>query len=325
MRVAINGLGRIGRAVLKICLEKGINVVAVNDLMPSENFVYLMKHDSVYGPYEEKISIEKNSVKIKNQKILYLNEKNPEKLPWEKLKVDVVVESTGAFNERADGEKHIKAGAKKVVYSAPAKNVDLTVVPGVNDSKIKSQKHISVASCTTNCLAPVLKILEDKIGIKKAFMTTVHAYTASQGILDMPHKKMRRGRAGALNIVPTTSGATKAVAEVLPSLKNKIDGLAMRVPVPCGSIVDVVAELKKSLTKEELNKILKKSSETKLKGIVDFSEEELVSSDIIKDPHSAIIDSLSTQTIGNTAKILVWYDNEFGYSNRLVDVLKKLK
>lgn len=326
MKVVINGLGRIGRSVLKICLEKGLNVIAVNDLTSIDNIIYLLKYDSVYGRYNKKISKEKNFLKVGNKKIRFYSEKDPENLPWKSLDVDVVIESTGVFTKKAEAEKHIKAGAKKVIISAPSDDADNMIVLGVNDKDLrKSDKVISMGSCTTNCLAPIAKILEKKYGIKKGFMTTVHAYTASQGILDTPHKKFRRGRAGAENIVPTTSGATKAVVKVLPQLKNKLDGLAMRVPVPCGSIVDFVAELKKRpKDSKEVNNLLKKESQ-KISNVLEYSEEELVSSDIVKNTHSSIVDSLSTQVIGNSVKILSWYDNEYGYSSRLVDFINMLK
>ncbi|MGC9309931.1 MAG: type I glyceraldehyde-3-phosphate dehydrogenase [Candidatus Nanoarchaeia archaeon] len=324
MKIAINGFGRIGRAVLRIALENNVNVVAINDLASPEQLAYLFKYDSVYGKQE--IEAGKDFLKIGKKKILVLSEKQPEKLPWKKLNVDVVVEATGLFTDRQDAEKHLKAGAKKVVISAPAKNPDITVVPGVNNKQLKkSHKIISLASCTTNCLAPVAKLLNDKFGIKKAFMTTVHAYTSSQNIQDGPHKKMRRGRAGAENIVPTTSGATTAVEAVLPALKGKLDGLAMRVPVICGSIVDFVAELDKKTSKEEVNKKLAEASKKELKGILEYTEDEIVSRDVIGNPHSSIVDGLSTQCLGgNLVKVLAWYDNEYGYSSRLVDVLKRL-
>jgi len=325
MRVAINGLGRIGRLVFKLCLEKKVNVVAVNDLAPIKTSVYLLKYDSVYGVYSKKISSVKNFLVVDGKKISYFSEKDPEKLPWKKLKVDVVIESTGIFRDREGASKHLNAGAKKVVISAPAEDPDITIVLGVNENKLKKEhKIISLGSCTTNCLTPVIKVLNDSFGIKKGFMTTVHAYTNDQKILDLYHKKFRRGRAAAVNIIPTTSGATIAVVEVIPSLKGKLDGLAMRVPVPCGSIVDFVAELNKKTNKEEINNALKKAASGKLKGILEYTEEEIVSSDVIGNSHSSIVDGLSTQVIGNMVKVLSWYDNEFGYSNRVVDFIKRL-
>ncbi len=325
MRVAINGLGRIGRIVLKVGLEKGTNFVAINDLGDIKTLVYLLKYDSVYGNYDKKINYGKDFIEIDGKKIIILNEKDPENLPWEKLNVDVVVESTGKFTVREDAEKHLKAGAKKVVISAAGKDSDITVVIGVNDNKLKREhKIISMASCTTNCLAPIAKILQDNYGIKKGFMTTVHAYTTSQALLDFPNKKLRRGRAAASNIIPTTSGATTATSEVIPILKGRLDGIAFRVPVACGSIVDFTAELNKKVTKEQVNNTFKRNASGKLKGILQYTEDEIVSSDIIKNPHSSIVDGLSTMVIDNTVKVFSWYDNEYGYSSRMVDLLKLL-
>ena len=326
MKVAINGLGRIGRLVLKIGLERGLNIVAINDLAPIETLVYLIKHDSVFGRYKRNVVAGDGYIKIGYKKIFVFNEPDPMKLPWRKLKIDIVAECTGFFTEREKAARHLKAGAKKVVISAPAENPDITVVLGVNHDKLKKEHRIiSMASCTTNCLAPIAKVLNNEYGIEKGFMTTVHAYTSTQKVLDSPTKKLRRGRAAALNIVPTTTGATKAVVEVIPELKGKINGLAMRVPVSDGSIVDFVAELKKEVTKEEINNMFKRYAQGKMKGILEYTEEELVSSDIIGNPHSSIIDGLSTQVIGNLVKILAWYDNEYGYSTRLVELIKLLK
>ncbi len=329
MKIAINGLGRIGRLVLKIGLERGLNIAAVNDLTDAETLAYLIKHDSVYGNYSKSVEAGKDFLKIDGKRIPIFAEPDPRKLPWKKLKVNRVVESTGAFTDREGAVKHLKAGCKKVIISAPAKSPDITVVLGVNHEKLEREHEIiSMASCTTNCLAPVAKVLNDYFGIKRGFMTTVHAYTTSQNILDLPHKNLRRGRAAAVNIVPTTSGATTAVCEVIPELRGKLDGLALRVPVACGSIVDFVAELKKETTKEQVNNVLKKVASGELKGILQYTEDELVSSDIMGNTHSAIVDGLSTQVIGGTGnlvKVLAWYDNEYGYSWRMVDLLKFLK
>ena len=326
MRVAINGLGRIGRLVLKIGLRRGIDFVAVNDLCDSITLAYLMKYDSVYGNYDKKVKVGKDFIKIGGKRIRVFSEPKPEKLPWRKLGVDVVVESTGFFTDRREAVKHLKAGAKKVLISAPAKNPDATIVLGVNESAVKKeQKIISMGSCTTNCLAPVAKVLNDSFGIKKGFMTTVHAYTNDQKTLDIGHIKVRRGRAAAINIIPTISGATKSVIEVIPSLKGKLDGLALRVPVACGSIVDFVAELGKKISKEEINQAFKKAESGKMKGILKYSEEELVSSDVIRNPHSAVIDGTSTRVLNNIVKVLAWYDNEYGYSCRVVELLNILK
>lgn len=327
MKVAINGLGRIGRLALKSGLEKGVNFVAINDLADIKNLVYLIKYDSVYGRYKEKVEAGDGFIKIGKKKILVFSEKDPENLPWKKLGVDIVVESTGRFIDRGGASKHLKAGAKRVVISAPAKNPDLTVILGVNEDKIKREyKIFSMGSCTTNGLSPVAKVLDDEFGIKKAFMTSVHAYTASQGIVDKPSKKMRRGRAGAVNIVLTTSGATISVVEAIPKLKGKLNGLAMRVPLVSGSIVDVVAELEKPpIDKNNVNKVFKKAAEGRLKGILAYTEDEIVSSDIVGDPHSSIVDGLSTMVMGNIVKVLAWYDNEFAYALRLVEFVKLLK
>lgn len=325
MRIAINGLGRIGRPVLKLALEKGIKVVAVNDLAPINTLAYLLKYDSVYGPYSGKIKVKGDFLKINGKKIKVFSKSDPSLLPWKDLNIDYVVECTGVFKDKESASKHLKAGAKKVIISSPSKDADITIVLGVNNKSLKPEhKIISMASCTTNCLAPLAKVLNDKFGIKKGFMTTIHAYTNDQRTLDLDHKKLRRGRAAGINIIPTTSGATTATAQVIPSLKNKIDGLAFRVPVACGSIVDFVAELKKKPTQKQINNSLKKSAKKEMKGIIQYSEQELVSSDIIGNPYSCIIDSLSTQVIGNTVKILAWYDNEYGYSTRMIELLKKL-
>lgn len=324
VNVAINGIGRIGKSVLKICLEKKINIVAINDLTPIESLAYLLKYDSVYGNYEKKIEYGKDFIKIGNQKIEVFNETNPENLPWKELKVDVAIESTGIFTDREGAQKHLSAGAKKVIISAPSRNPDVTIVLGVNDKELKKENRIiSMASCTTNCLAPIAKILNDEFGIKKGFMTTVHAYTNDQKILDIAHKKLRRGRAGAINLIPTSSGATTSVSEVIPELKGKMDGLAIRAPVACGSLVDFTAELKKKTYVEEVNKAMKKASE-KLKGILEYNSDEIVSSDIIKNPHSSIFDATLTQTNENLIKVFSWYDNEYGYSCRIVDLIKRL-
>jgi len=326
VKIAINGLGRIGRTVLKIALDKKLDVVAVNDLASIESIIYLIKYDSVYGNFAGKVERGGDFIKINNKKIKVFSEKDPEKLPWGDLSVDVLIESTGAFTDREGAGKHIKAGAKKVIITAPGKNPDFTVVLGVNEDKLKKEhKIISMASCTTNCLAPIVKVLNDNFKIEKGYMTTVHAYTNDQVILDVPHKKLRRGRAGAINLIPTTSGATTSVIEVIPELKDKLDGLAIRAPVACGSITDFVAVLKKPVIKAQVNDALKKASQNEMKGILFYSEDELVSSDIIGNPNSSIVDSLLTQANGNLVKVLSWYDNEYGYSNRIVDLIKLLK
>jgi glyceraldehyde 3-phosphate dehydrogenase len=326
VRIAVNGLGRIGRIFLKIALDKKLDVIAVNDLGSINSLAYLMKYDSVYGNYEKKIEVAKDFIKINDKKIKVFSEKDPENLPWKQLGIDIVIESTGVFTEREGASKHLKAGAKKVIISAPAESPDITVVLGVNENQLKKEhKIISMGSCTTNCLAPIVKVLNDSFGVEKGFMTTIHAYTNDQAILDAPHKKLRRGRAGAINLIPTTSGATTSVTETIPKLKGKLDGLAIRAPVPCGSITDFVAVLKKPVTREQVNAALKKASQKELKGILQYSEDELVSSDIIRNPNSSIVDSILTQTKDNLVKVLSWYDNEYGYSCRLVDLIKMMK
>lgn len=325
MNVAINGFGRIGIAVLKICLDRKINVVAVNDPHGVESAAYLLKHDSIYGRYEKEIKIEKDNLIISGKKIKVISERDLEKINWKSLKADVVIESTGVFKDKETTKPHFKNGAKYVLITAPSDDPDITIVPGVNHNKLKKEhKLISVASCTTNCLTPVLKVLNESFKIKRALMTTVHAYTNDQVLHDQSHKKRRRGRAGALNIIPTSTGAAEAVEAVLPELKGKVNGLAVRVPVPVGSLVDLVAELEKPFDAKSVNAAFKKYSQKELKGILEYSEEELVSSDVIHNPNSALFDSLSTQVDGNLVKVLAWYDNEFGYSNRVVDVLQMI-
>ena len=325
MKVAINGFGRIGRIVFKRALEKGINVVAINDPSNIEMMVYLLKYDSVYGVYDKKIEVGKDFVKVGDKKIMVFSEDNPEKLPWKKLGVDVVIESTGVFTSREDASKHLTAGAKKVIISAPAKNPDATIVLGVNEKILKKEhKVISLASCTTNCIAPIIKILDDKFGIEKGYLTTIHAYTNDQNILDTSHKKIRRSRAGAINLIPTSSGASTSVMEVIPNLKGKLDGMAIRAPVACGSITDFVATLKKNVTVEKINRVMKDEAK-KIKEVLEYTEDEIVSSDVIGNSHSSIFDSKLTRANGNLVKVLSWYDNEYGYSCRVIDFLKLLK
>lgn len=326
MNIAINGFGRIGRTVFKLALENNINVVAINDTHGVKDAEYLIKYDSVYGKYNKKVSTKGDNLIVGNKKIKVLSERDPSKLPWKKLKADIIVESTGAFRDREANKAHFKSGAKYVLISAPGKEVDKTVVMGVNHKELSPEhKLISVASCTTNCLVPVVKVLHDKFIINRALMTTVHAYTNDQNIHDSSHKKPRRGRAAAQNMVPTTTGAAKSVVEIMPELLGKINGLAVRVPVPVGSLVDLVAELDGNFTVEQINDAFKEASKKELKGIMEYSEDELVSSDVIANPHSTLIDSLSTQVDGNLVKVLAWYDNEYGYSCRMIDVIKMLK
>ncbi len=326
MKVAINGFGRIGRAVFKICLDNDIEVVAINDIHGPQDAAYLLKHDSVYGTYKRNVKIKGKDLIVDDKIIKVLTERDPKKLPWKKLGVDIVVESTGVFTDVKSASQHIKAGAKKVLISAPIKGPGKVIVPGVNDNIInKSDKVLSIASCTTNCLTPILKVIDENFKIKNAFMTTDHAYTASQELVDGSDKDRRRGRSGSLNIIPSSTGANQAVERVLPSLKGKIKGISMRIPVADGSIVDLVAEVKKKTSSKQVNAALKKASENEMKDIIEYSEEELVSSDVIGNPHSAVIDGLSTDVNGDLIKVLAWYDNEFGYSNRMVDIIKKIE
>lgn len=325
MRVAINGFGRIGRAVFRRALETGMDVVAVNDLIGVDNIVYLLRYDSVYGRWNRSVEAGDGFILVDGKKVMVCSEKNPVKLPWGKLGVDIVIESTGLFRKRSDASKHLKAGAKKVIISATAKDVDYMVVLGVNDDELKKEyKIISMASCTTNCIAPIVKILDDEFGLESGFLTTVHAYTGGQSLIDGSHKDFRRGRAAGVNLVPTTSGAAKATGEVVSNVKGKIDGMAIRAPVVCGSVCDFVGVLKKESSVEEVNDVVKKASR-KMKGILEYSEEELVSSDVIGNSVSSVFDSKLTKVNGSIVKVLAWYDNEWGYSCRVVDLIKRLE
>ncbi len=326
LKVGINGFGRIGRLVLKSILSKypDIEVVAVNDLVDAKTNAFLFKYDSTYGVFEGDVNYGQDYIEINSRKIKVFQEADPSKLPWKDLGVDIVVESTGRFTNKEDANKHIQAGAKKVVITAPAKGEDITIVLGVNEKQYDPEKHhiISNASCTTNCLAPVAKVLFEKFGIISGHMTTVHSYTNDQRILDIAHKDLRRARAAALNIIPTTTGAAKAVEKVIPELKGKFSGIALRVPTPTVSLVDFVAILEKSTTVEEVNKAFKEASETYLKGILQYTEDPLVSMDFKGNTHSSIVDGLSTQVLnGNFVKVLAWYDNEMGYAVRVADLL----
>lgn len=325
VKVAINGFGRIGRNALKILLERhDTQVVAINDITDAKTLAHLLKHDSSYGTYDKKVAAKENVIVINTREIPVFAEKDPAKLPWGELGVDVVIESTGFFTNPKDARAHIKAGAKKVVISAPAKGDGAkTVVLGVNEDVVEdSDEIISNASCTTNCIAPVMKVLEDEIGIEKAMMTTVHSYTGSQKILDAPAKDLREARSAAENIVPTSTGASKAAALTVPSLKGKFDGLSVRVPTPVVSLSDITAVVKRDVTKEELQNLFKKAAkEPYYQGIIGVTDEELVSSDFIGDPHSCIVDLPLIDVVGgNLIKIVAWYDNEWGYSNRLVEL-----
>lgn len=330
INVAINGFGRIGRAVFRIIASRpdsGINVVAINDLADDDVLAYLLEYDSVMGPFDQEVSVADGTMTVGSHSIAMLREMEPANLPWLELGVDVVIESTGVFRDRASLEKHLAAGAKRVVLTVPAKDkIDETVVLGVNDEELDdSDIIVSNASCTTNCLAPVAKVLNDAFGIRRGVMTTVHAYTNDQRLADVPHKDLRRSRAATENIIPTTTGAAKAVGEVLPELNGKLDGMAMRVPVPDGSTVDLVVELDRDVTADEVNAAIKAAAEGPMRGILEYNEDPIVSTDIIGNPHSSIFDSAGTQVLGgNLVKVLSWYDNEWGYSNRVVDLVERL-
>jgi glyceraldehyde 3-phosphate dehydrogenase len=328
VRVAINGFGRIGRQVLQAGIDdNSIEWVAINDLTDTKTLAHLLKYDSVHKRSPYTVEAKPDGIVVAGKFIKVFAEKDPTKLPWKDLNVDVAVESTGIFTDRDGAMKHITAGAKKVLISAPAKGVDITIVKGVNEHKYDKSEHhiISNASCTTNCLAPMVKVLNDNFGIVYGYMTTVHAYTADQRLVDAPHKDLRRARTAAVSIVPTTTGAAKTVAEVIPELKGRLDGISLRVPVPDGSITDFVCILKKKVTIEEINGLFKSVSEHHLKGVLEYCEDPIVSADIIHNNHSVIFDSLSTMVIDGTfVKIIGWYDNEWGYSKRMVDVIRLL-
>ncbi|GED33234.1 type I glyceraldehyde-3-phosphate dehydrogenase [Brevibacillus centrosporus] len=324
VKVGINGFGRIGRNVFRAALNNpDVEIVAVNDLTDAQTLAHLLKYDTVHGVLDLDVEAGENSLIVGGKEIKVLAERDPAQLKWANYGVEIVVESTGRFTKREDAAKHLEGGAKKVIISAPATNEDITVVMGVNEDKYDPAQHtvISNASCTTNCLAPFAKVLNDKFGIVRGLMTTVHSYTNDQQILDLPHKDLRRARAAAENIIPTSTGAAKAVALVLPELKGKLNGFAMRVPTPNVSVVDLVAELKADVTVDELNLALKEAAEGPLKGILGYSEAPLVSSDYNGNPASSTIDALSTMVLeGNMVKVVSWYDNEWGYSNRVVDL-----
>jgi glyceraldehyde 3-phosphate dehydrogenase len=327
LKIGINGFGRIGRLVFKRMMEKGgFEVVAINDLADAKTLTHLLKYDSVHGKFPGELKTTEKGFLLNGKEVLITSEKDPTKLDWGKKGVDVVIESTGVFTNKEKLSMHLTAGAKKVILTAPPKDdLDAIVVLGVNDDVLKPEhKIISNASCTTNCLAPMVKVLDENFGIVKGFMNTIHSYTNDQVMLDQPHKDLRRARAGAVNIIPTTTGAAKAVGKVLPHLKGKLDGFSLRVPVPDGSITDFVCILNKEVTKEEINAAVKKAAETNLKGILEYCEDPIVSSDIVGNSHSCIFDALSTMVSGNLVKVIGWYDNEWGYSCRLVDLLKKL-
>ena len=326
IRVAINGFGRIGRLVFKAAqYDKKVEIVAINDLTDAHTLAHLLKFDSVHGKYPEKVAFEGEYLVAGKKKVKVIAEKDPAKLPWKKIGVDIVIESTGVFRKREQLENHLRQGAKKVVLTVPAKDeIDNTIVLGVNNGQLKaSDKIVSNASCTTNCLAPVAKVLHDNFGIVRGFMTTIHGYTNDQRLLDLPHSDLRRARAAALSMIPTTTGAARAVGKVIPELKGKLDGVSIRVPVCDGSIVDLVAELGKNVTVEEVNAAMKKAANGKMKGILEYCTDPIVSVDVIGNSHSSIFDSLSTSVMdGNFVKVFSWYDNEWGYSSRTLDLVK---
>jgi len=326
IKVGINGFGRIGRNVYRVIAEReDIDVLAINDLTDARTLSILLKYDSVHGRFNGEVDTKDNALVVKGKEIRLTKERDPASLPWKELGVEVVIESTGIFTTKADCGKHLEAGAEKVILSAPAKDqLDATIVMGINDNDLKPEhKIVSNASCTTNCLGPLVKVINDSFGIEKGLMTTIHAYTNDQKVADLMHSDLRRARAAAINIIPTTTGAAKAIGEVIPELKGKLDGMAMRVPVANGSVTDLVATVKKSVSIEEINNVIKTASENELKGILEYCEDPIVSSDIIGNAHSCIFDSLSTYVIGdNLIKVIGWYDNEWGYSNRMVDLIE---
>ncbi len=325
VKVGINGFGRIGRNIVRAGLDrKDVEFVAVNDLTDTKTLAHLLKYDSVLGPLHAEITADENSITVAGKKIRVFSVKDPAELPWDSVGAQIVVESTGRFTDAKDAAKHLRGPVKKVIISAPAKNEDITIVLGVNDNAYDPAKHniISNASCTTNCLAPVVKVLSDKFGIEKGSMTTIHSYTNDQNVLDFPHKDLRRARAAALNMIPTTTGAAKAIGLVMPELKGKLDGYAMRVPTPNVSVVDLVAVLNKPASTEEVNAALKSAAQDGLRGILAYTEDPVVSSDMMHNSNSSIVDGQMTKVLGgNLVKVVSWYDNEWGYSNRVVDLI----
>jgi glyceraldehyde 3-phosphate dehydrogenase len=325
-KIAINGFGRIGRMCFRSLIEKeNVQVVAINDLTDVKTLAHLLKYDSVHGRVKADVSADGNFLVVNGNRIEVLAQKDPSQLPWGSMGIDVVIESTGIFTDKVGAEKHITAGAKKVVISAPATGGIKTVVLGVNENEItESDVILSNASCTTNCLAPMAKVLHNTFGIEKGYITTVHAYTADQRLQDAPHKDLRRARAAGLSMVPTSTGAAKAVGEVLPELKGKLDGVAVRVPTPDGSLTDLVAVLKREVTKEEINAAIQKAAENEMKGIIEYCTDPIVSIDIVGNKHSCIFDAALTSVNGNLVKVMGWYDNEAGYSERVVELVGKI-
>ena len=324
MKVGINGFGRIGRQVFRILHVRGVEVALINDLTDNRTLAHLLKYDSIYRRFPGEVGYDDENIYVDGKAIRATAIKDPKELPWGSLGVDVVVESTGVFTDADKAKAHLEGGAKKVIITAPAKGEDITIVMGVNHEQYDPARHhiISNASCTTNSLAPVMKVLEEAFGVEKALMTTVHSYTNDQRVLDLPHKDLRRARAAAINIIPTTTGAAKATALVLPSLKGRFDGPALRVPTATGSISDITALLKREVTAEEVNAALKAAAEGPLKGILAYTEDEIVLQDIVMDPHSSIVDGKLTKALGNLVKVFAWYDNEWGYANRVADLVE---
>ena len=326
IKVGINGFGRIGRNVFRVIAEReGVDVVAINDLADARTLSLLLKYDSVHGRFDGDIEAKEDAIIVKGKEVKLTKEKDPASLPWSELGVDIAIESTGIFTKKADCAKHLEAGAKKVILSAPSKDqLDATIVMGINENDLSAEhKIVSNASCTTNCLAPLVKVINDNFQIEKGLVTTIHAYTNDQKVADMMHSDLRRARAAAVNIIPTTTGAAKAIGEVIPELKGKLDGMAMRVPVVNGSVTDLVVTVKKNVSIEEINNVLKAAADRELKGILEYCEDPIVSSDIIGNEHSCILDAMSTCVIdGNLIKVIGWYDNEWGYSNRMVDLVE---
>lgn len=327
INIGINGFGRIGRLVFRRMMQTGgFNIVGINDITDAKTLAYLLKYDSVHGIYPGTVTSDADGIVVDGKKYKVMAEKDPTKLPWKTLGADIVIEGTGVFTSREKLQMHITAGAKKVLLTAPAKDeIDATIVVGVNDKNLTGKEVLlSNASCTTNCLAPMVKVLHDSFGLDHGFMTTIHSYTNDQRVLDLPHKDLRRARAAALSIIPTTTGAARTVGKVIPELKGKLDGFSLRVPTPDASITDLVAVMKRPVTKEEINAAMKQAAETTMKGILQYTEDEIVSVDIIGNEHSCIFDSKLTMAQGNTIKVFGWYDNEWGFSCRVIDLLKKI-
>jgi glyceraldehyde 3-phosphate dehydrogenase len=326
IRVAINGFGRIGRISFRAILQKSnIEVVAINDLTDVKTLAHLLKYDSVHGGLGTNVSVRENVIEAGGHSMQVFAERDPVNLPWKSLNIDVVIESTGFFLDKESAGKHLQAGAKKVIISAPAKGEVETIVLGVNDEILKNNSAIlSNASCTTNCAAPMVKILDDAFGVESGLLTTIHAYTGDQRLVDAPHSDLRRSRSAALSIIPTSTGAAKAIALILPHLKGKLDGLAMRVPVPAGSMTDLTIQLKTEVSIEQINAAFKKAAETTMKGILEYTEDQIVSADIVGNPHSCILDAGLTMVMGHTVKVVGWYDNETGYSSRIADLIERM-